>query len=134
MIHPFRCQLCAHRFLAFLGLPSYTSRREYERILVRFPVTFRSAFSGDQVEAAEGIMVNVSIRGCKIETSLPASQGACLRLGFVTAEGEPPIEVEGAVVRSAVGNSMSLEFLKIRPEEERRLRRVIEGRLFARPH
>ncbi len=79
-------------------------------------------------------MVNVSIRGCKIESHLPAPQGACLHVEFVTADGEPPIEVEGAVVRSALGNSMSLEFLKIRPEEERRLRRVIENRLFARPH
>ena len=134
LICPFRCQLCTHRFLAIRGEPRYDPRREYERILVRYPVAFSSAFSGDQAEAAEGTLVNVSIRGCRIESSLPASQGARLRIGFVTDAREPPIEVEAAVVRSAVGKCMGLEFFKIRPEEEDRLRQVIEARLLACPH
>ncbi len=79
-------------------------------------------------------MVNVSIRGCKIESHPPEPEGACLRLEFVAAEGEPPIQVEGAVVRSAVGDCMGLEFLKIRPEEQDRLRLVIEARLLGLPH
>ena len=133
-ICPFRCQLCSHRFLASRGRPTYTPRREYERILVRFPVTFRSAFLGPLAEGAEGTMVNVSTRGCKIESSLPASRGARLRIGFVAAEGEPPIQVEGAVVRSAVDKCMGLEFFKIRPEEQNRLRLVIEARLLGLPH
>ncbi len=134
MICPFRCQLCTHRFLAIRGEPSYDPRREYERVLVRYPVAFCPAFSGDQAEAAEGTLVNVSIRGCRIESSLPESQGARLRIGFVADAREPPIEVEGAVVRSAVDRCMGLEFFKIRPEEEDRLRQVIEARLLARPH
>ena len=133
-ICPFRCQLCTHRFLAIRGQPSYNPRREYERILVRYPVAFCAAFLGPLAEAAAGTMVNVSIRGCRIESSLPASQGARLRIGFVTDAREPPIEVEGAVVRNAVGDCMGLEFLKIRPEEEDRLRQVIEARLLACPH
>ncbi len=131
LICPFRCQLCTHRFLAIRGQLSHNPRREYERILVRYPAAFCAAFSGDQAEAAEGTMVNVSIRGCRIESSLPVSQGGCLRIGFVTAAREPPIEVEAAVVRNAVGDCMGLEFFKIRPEEEDRLRRVIEARLLA---
>ncbi len=79
-------------------------------------------------------MVNISIRGCKIQSHPPAPQEACLRLEFVAAEGEPPIQVEGAVVRSAVGTSMGLECLKIRPEEEGRLRRVIEAQLLGLPN
>ncbi len=134
LISPFRCQLCTHRFLAIRGGPSYDPRREYERILVRYPVAFSSAVSGDQAEAAEGTLVNVSIRGCRIESHPPAPQGARLRIGFVTDAHEPPIEVEGAVVRNAVGDCMGLEFFKIRREEEDRLRHVIEAWLLARPH
>ena len=134
LICPFRCQLCTHRFLAIRGEPSYDPRREYERVLVRYPVAFCPAFSGAQAEAAEGTMVNVSIRGCRIESSLPESQGARLRIGFVADAREPPIEVEAAVVRNAVGDGMGLEFLKIRPEEEDRLCRVVKTRLLARPH
>ncbi len=133
-ICPFRCQLCTHRFLAISEQPSYNPRREYERILVRYPVAFCSTHPGDQAETAKGTIVNVSIRGCKIQSSLAAPQGACLHVEFVTADCELPIEVEGAVVRFAVGDCMGLEFFKIRPEEEDRLRRVIEARLLARPH
>ncbi len=134
LICPFRCQLCTHRFLAIRGEPSYDPRREYERVLVRYPVAFCPAFSGAQAKGAEGTMVNVSIRGCRIESSLPESQGARLRIGFVADAREPPIEVEAAVVRNAVGDCMGLEFFQIRPEEEDRLRQVIEARLLARPH
>ncbi len=78
-------------------------------------------------------MVNVSIRGCRIESSLSASQGDRLRIGFVTDAREPPIEVEGTVVRNAVSDCMGLEFLKIWPEEEDRLRQVIKAWLLAGP-
>ena len=133
MINPFRCQLCTHRFLAFRAVPSHESRREYGRVLVRYTVKFCPVSSGEQVEASEGTMRNISIRGCQIESSQPAPHGARLRLAFVAAEGELPIQVEAAVGRSTVGRLMGLEFLDIRPEHEHRLRWVIENRLMARP-
>ena len=108
-------------------------RREYERILVGYSVKFSSVSSGEQVQASEGTMHNISIRGCQIESSHPAPRGACLRLAFVAVEGEPPIQVEAAVVRSTVGGRMGLEFLDMRPEHENRLRRLIEHRLMTRP-
>ncbi|MFQ5992627.1 MAG: PilZ domain-containing protein, partial [Nitrospiraceae bacterium] len=133
MINPFRCQLCTHRFLAYRTKSGHESRREYERILVGYTVKFCPVSSGEQVEFSEGTMHNLSIRGCQIESSRPASRGAHLRLAFVAAEGELPIQVEAAVVRSTVGGRMGLEFLDMRPEHEDRLRRLIETRLMTRP-
>ncbi|MFQ5993364.1 MAG: PilZ domain-containing protein, partial [Nitrospiraceae bacterium] len=86
MIHPFRCQLCTHRFLAYRAKSGHESRREYERILVGYTVKFCPFSSGEQVEPSEGTMHNLSIRGCQIESSQPAQRGAPLRLTFVAAE------------------------------------------------
>jgi hypothetical protein len=52
-------------------------------------------------------------------------EGTCLRLQFKVTETEPPIEVAGAMVRSAHGKKMTLAFYEIRKEEEDRLRRLI---------
>jgi hypothetical protein len=62
----------------------------------------------------------------------PLRTGAFLRLQLQTAQGEVPIEVDVAVVRSTVNNRAGLEFLTIRDEEEQRLRHLIENLLRGR--
>ena len=83
---------------------------------------------------AEGTMVDLSIRGCSIDSSVPVAKGALLRLQFRETSWDQPIEIEGAVVRSVLGKRKGVEFLKIGTDEEGRLRRVIETRLYSRPH
>nr|MBI3612667.1 hypothetical protein [Nitrospirota bacterium] len=43
------------------------------------------------------------------------------------------ITVEGALVRAVVENKLALEFFKIAPEEEQRLRVFMEAHLLCRP-
>ena len=133
-IYPFRCQLCTQRFLAFAGRPSFNPSREYERLSVRYPVNFSATRSREQGMGAEGTMVDLSIRGCSIDSSVPVAKGALLRLQFRETSWDQPIEIEGAVVRSVLGKRKGVEFLKIGTDEEGRLRRVIETRLYSRPH
>lgn len=52
-------------------------------------------------------------------------EGTSLRLQLKVSEAEPPIEVAGAIVRSAKGKKMTLAFYNMRKEEEDRLRRLI---------
>ncbi len=124
-IYPFRCQVCSHRFWAFLGRPSYNPNREFERLRVQLPVYFCPAFPEDQSGGMEGTIVDLSIMGCAIMSTVVVPEGACLCLRFKVTEDEPPIEVAGAVVRSVKGEKMTLAFYKIRKEEEDRLRRLI---------
>src|SRR3989442_7273893 len=86
---------------------------------------FLPAFPGDQSDRAEGTIVDLSIRGCAIMSNMLVREGTCLRLQFKVTEAEPPIEVAGAMVRSAQGKKMTLAFYEIRKEEEDRLRRLI---------
>src|SRR4029079_15238723 len=69
-IYPFRCQLCADHFRTFLGRRTPNPRRSFERVEVSFPVWFKSCLSSAYSEVAyEGVIDNLSIRGCRIRST-----------------------------------------------------------------
>jgi hypothetical protein len=131
LIYPFRCQLCTYRFLAFQGNQQESRHREYERIPVRFPVSFDSTYAGEQIKG-DGLVVGLSIRGCALSSDQPLRTGSFLRLQLQVAQGDAPIEIDVGVVRSTVNHRAGLEFLSIKDQEEQRLRRLIENLLRGR--
>ena len=133
LIYPYRCQLCAHRFLATPKLPSRTAHREFERLHVRFPASFRSAYL-DTTLTGDGTVTTLSIRGCSLTAQQPLRKGDFLRLHIRYAEEEAPIEIDVAVVRSSTSRQLGVEFLSLRPDEETRLRRLLEHLLYGRFH
>jgi hypothetical protein len=133
LIYPYRCQLCAHRFLATPTLAPRTPHREFERLHVRFPVSFQSAYLGQTV-VGEGTIVTLSIRGCGLTSHQPLGKGSLLRLHIRHVEQEAPIEIGVAVVRSSTSRQLGIEFLSLQPDEEARLRRLLEHLLYGRFH
>lgn len=122
---PFRCQLCAYRFLAFGQHRSHAKRledlREYERIEVKF----RVAFSGSVLQG-EGETTDLTIKGCGFKTDKRLSKAMSLRLKVFFDEQEPPLEIESAIVRYILGPKAGLEFLAMPAGEAARLGRLIE--------
>ncbi len=131
--YPFRCQLCTHRFLAFLWRYSASPKREYDRVPAQYPVTLYPASTGKQDKGIPGTTVNLSITGGLIETNAHVPQGTSMRLTIHPSGPLPPITVEGALVRAVLENRLALEFSKIAPEEEQRLRVCMEAHLLCRP-
>lgn len=132
VIHPFRCQLCSHRFYAVLRRQSGNPRRDYERVHVNYPVFFAPAHSNSPFTGVSGTLLDLTIRGCSIESPVPVLHGSSLRLQIQASESAPPIEIESAVVRAVTGSKKRLAFLKIRPEEEDRIRQLMASRLHNR--
>lgn len=130
-IFPFRCQLCTHRFLARPDRQRPSRHREYDRVPVRFPVSFYSSYVGEKIRG-EGTLVSLSIRGCSLTTAELVRKGAFLRLQVLFLDDDPPIEIGIALVRSLHGGRLGLEFLSIRPEEQVRLRRLMTHLLYGR--
>ena len=122
---PFRCQVCTHRFLAFKWLPGTNTSREYSRISVRYPVQLKSAQDEHLLQIEEGTLLDISIRGCAIKSNVPLHKGNLLCLQIRLTDREPPIEIDLATVRTATGRRFGLEFVRIREEEETRLRRLL---------
>jgi len=133
LIYPYRCQLCAHRFLATPKMTARKPHREFERLRVRFPGSFRSAYL-DQTVTGDGTVTTLSIRGCNLASQQPLGKGTLLRLQLRYTEQEAPIEVDVAAVRSSTGRQLGIEFLSLQPNEEARLRRLLEHLLYGRFH
>ena len=131
-LYPFRCQLCAYRFWArgnghrnrFVN----NDKREYARFAIYLPVMF----SGEQ-DIGEGRIRTLSIRGCTMESAVRLPHGVVLSLTLRPDDSLPPIEVEAATVRSALGRRFGLEFVRIDAVEEDRLRNYIESLIATRP-
>ena len=97
-----------------------------QRKSLRFPVKFRSSFSSIGIVGGEGSVVDLSIRGCRIESPIDVQPGASLEVRIEAREHEPPIQIQAAIVRWSRGREFGLEFEVITPTEWTHLRDFVE--------
>jgi len=116
-IVPFRCQFCSHRFPAVRwGRPQpghVVERREFRRT----PVQLALAFTGDQVRG-EGTVVDLSIGGCLIRSTLPLGVDDIVYLRVALPRQEAPLEL-AAIVRSVGSRGIGCKFLRAAREDAR---------------
>jgi PilZ domain len=129
-VYPYRCQLCAHRFLRMeLGKrynESTVDKRQYERVAATFPVTF----VGDKASGA-GTITRLSLGGCALESHLKLMEGMMFNLRLQPPDINPAINVETAIVRSVRPPVIGLEFLRSNPTEQFRLIQFVAALLTA---
>jgi hypothetical protein len=97
-----------------------------QRKNLRFPVKFRSSFSSIGMVGGEGSIVDLSIRGCRIESPIDVQPGASLDVRIKVIEDEPPIHVQAAIVRWSRGGEFGLEFEVIAPTEWTHLQEFVK--------
>lgn len=95
--------------------------RKHTRFAVQLPVSFK----GDQL--SEGTILNVSEEGCAITAETIADVAAYLQMTMHLRAGEEPIQVDLAAVRWSSATRFGVEFIKIRPEEEGRLKKFVKA-------
>jgi hypothetical protein len=130
-IYPFKCQLCGERFRSLQWGVRYVrvdeDRREYDRIEMRFPVTF-----GGQGISGQGELLNVSMGGCSFHTGANLTNGMILRLGLQISNDVPLVIVDAAIVRNVRSGAVGVEFLQWQQSERERLQSFIRGLLIGR--
>jgi len=130
-IYPFKCQLCGDRFRSLQWGVRYIrvdeDRREYDRMEMRFPVTFRG-----QDITAEGELLNVSMGGCSFHTGANLTIGMILKLELQISNDVAPVIVDAAVVRNVRSGGVGVEFLQWQQSERERLQLFIRGLLIGR--
>lgn len=103
---------------------------------LRFSVQLPLSFKGDKI-AGEGVVFNLSLEGCGVVFNLSLEgcavgsdtrirPGTYLEICIQPHQQDSPIEVELAVVRWSEGREFGLEFIRIRAEEQDRLRRFVK--------
>ena len=92
----------------------------------RFTSQFRSIFSGGQREG-QGRTLDLSTGGCKIETDLPVVVGASFECRIYVHGLDWPLRIDEGQVRWVKANPFGIQFTKIQPDEEVKLKRVIDS-------
>jgi PilZ domain-containing protein len=127
-VYPFRCQLCATRFRAvqFRRYRHHSpDRREYDRLLVRVPVTLSSGAG-----QAPGETVDLALNGCSVRTEGAFAPGASVQVRLRLGQAGD-VNVESAVVRSQRDGGVGLQFARMAGADRERLSRYLAG--FLRP-
>jgi hypothetical protein len=94
----------------------------------RVPVNFPVTFSSDGL-IGYGHALNLSIPGCLLETSLKLRTGQALQLLLQVLGEALPLRVGLAVVRWVQAPKAGLEFIKMSPADQERLRTYVSERL-----
>jgi len=91
----------------------------------RFPVRFRSSFTSLNIVGGDGSIIDLSLRGCRVDSSTVVRPGTSLELRVQTSDEEPPLQIQEAVVRWSREEEFGLEFVTLAPEEWARLQHTV---------
>jgi hypothetical protein len=124
--YAFRCQICRFRFRALqLGITLANvekDRREYERLAMNAPISF----VGENIAGA-GTVADISINGCGFATDVQLNEASIVRLSLQISHELEPVIIDAAVVRYVQHGRAGVEFLRVQPAEQERLRMFIRG-------
>ncbi len=95
------------------------------RLAPRFKVHLPISCSGSSL-IVEGIVVNLSLGGCTIDSEQKVQQWKYLTLRIFLPNQDAPLVVDRAQVRSSQRRRLLvLEFLAMQPQEQARLHRFV---------
>ena len=97
------------------------------RIALRLRVQFRTTFCAAHTLEGSGIILDISMGGCRVESSVPVTPGISLELRIHASNLEWPLMIEEASVRWVSAQTFGLAFNKINETEQQRLDKVIQS-------
>jgi hypothetical protein len=124
-LYPFRCQRCAHRFRSLNWGQRYPhpagERRDFDRMAVRLPARLTAG-----TESADAETMDLSVTGCAVRTSARFPPGTEVSVTLQLGPRETVMIAE-AIVRAAHEGRVSLQFVHVAIDEQRRLSEYINA-------
>jgi len=96
-----------------------------QRKTQRFPVRFRSSFTSLNVVGGDGNLMDLSLRGCRVESRIEVRPGTSLELRIQVFDDDPPLVVQEGIVRWSRTQQFGLEFVTMAPDEWARLQHTV---------
>jgi hypothetical protein len=97
------------------------SKRKHARVLLQRRVEYRHAQG-----QGEGTLLDLSLRGCRIQGAPPCACGTRLRLQLWLPDQGQPMAVEQAVVRWVKADEFGVSFQDVPPDVQARLAQVVQ--------
>jgi c-di-GMP-binding flagellar brake protein YcgR len=98
-----------------------------ERRARRLRINCRMFFFGENDFEGEARVLDISSGGCCAESGIPVEVGMELRLSLFLPDQRWPVKIEGAVVRWVAEQKFGLEFFKLLPAVQERIRQFIRN-------
>lgn len=98
---------------------------EKRHAIRRFPVQFRTTILDHTKHDGSGLMRDLSLGGCQLESQWRMTPGTILTLRAQVPGLESSLVIDGAHVKWVRGQYVGLAFVRIRKTEQQRLERVI---------
>jgi len=102
------------------------SRAMVVRQYPRFPASFFGTIIHESVLHGISKALDLSCKGCRLESSLRATAGMKVDLLLYMHEGESPILIQGAVVRWSGLHGIGIEFRSLASPHQERLNHTIQ--------
>ena len=102
------------------------SRAMVVRQYPRFPAFFFGTIIHESLLYGITKALDLSCKGCRLESSLRATAGMKVDLLLYMHEGESPILIQGAVVRWSGLHGIGIEFRSLASPHQERLNRTIQ--------
>lgn len=95
------------------------------RATPRFRVQFRTTLSASTKLEGTGVILDLSMGGCRIESPITVEPGVSLKLSVAVPGFNWPLMIEAASVQWVKGEVFGLAFFQLRETERQRLEQVI---------
>ncbi|WHZ21905.1 MAG: hypothetical protein OJF47_001017 [Nitrospira sp.] len=92
---------------------------------MRMKVHYRVSLSNTSATAGEGLLLDLSADGCRMECTDPPPVNTYLSLRIVVSPADTPILVDLAAVRWSVEKACGIHFLSVRPPQAERLNKFL---------
>lgn len=96
--------------------------RKYDR----YPVEYVASFSGDSF-SAQGIILDLSVIGCRACGVFAVKKDDYASVLIDVPRYERPLHVSLAVIRWSNGREFGMEFIQMEPDDQKRLRELIQA-------
>ena len=98
------------------------------RMTPRFRVKFRGSFTGEveHTVEGEGTVIDLSVGGCRVETETMVPAGSYLELRVHVSGLDEPMRIDAALVIWLRDRVFGVKFIRIPPEEQKRLSQVVQ--------
>jgi len=100
-------------------------KMEDRRAMPRLRVQFRTTFVDALRLEGRGLMLDLSLDGCRIESPVPVVLGFSLELRIYAPDIQWPLMVNAASVQWVSGQTFGLAFFWITDAEKQRVGRII---------
>jgi len=90
----------------------------------RHHVNFQGVYSSDSVQVKEAVVLDLSLGGCRVASTIPMPPDTTIQLQIRPHEAAP-IYIPTALVRWATGYSFGVQFQKLPEHESKALTRLL---------